>query len=159
MVENAKSISEVTSLLQKSITPLGRREEIRLYSANGRICAENIHSPLSLPTSNNAAVDGFAFHYEWSTSNPNYVYDIVAEIRAGHPYSGKLLPGQAVAIFTGAIVPEELNCIVMQENCILEEKKRVRIRTAFTFSTFLLHSYLLHYHHQDACDYGTHRGH
>ena len=127
MVENAKSISEVTSLLQKSITPLGRREEISLCSANGRICAEHIYSPLSLPTSNNAAVDGFAFHYEWSTSHPNHVYDIVAEIRAGHPYSGKLLPGQAVAIFTGAIVPEELNCIVMQENCILEEKKRVRI--------------------------------
>ena len=59
MVENAKSISEVTSLLQKSITPLGRREEISLCSANGRICAEHIYSPLSLPTSNNAAVDGF----------------------------------------------------------------------------------------------------
>ena len=31
------------------------------------------------PTSNNAAVDGFAFHYEWSTSHPNHVYDIVAD--------------------------------------------------------------------------------
>ena len=130
MLENAKSISEVASSLQQIITPLESREDISLNAAIGRICAEHIDSPLLIPASHNAAVDGFAFHYQWVDANPDYIYEVVAEIRAGHPYSGELLPGQAVAIFTGAIVPAGLDCIVMQENCYLEDEGRVKILTA-----------------------------
>ena len=129
MMENAKSVSEVASLLQQSIRPFAGSEEINLKSAISRICAEDIHSPIALPASNNAAVDGFAIDYEWAISNPEFIYDIVGEIRAGHPFKGEVLKGQAVAIFTGAIVPDGLDCIVMQENCILESEDRVKIAT------------------------------
>jgi molybdopterin molybdotransferase len=37
------------------------------------------------------------------------------------------LQGQAVAIFTGAIVPDGLDCIAMQENCIVESEHMVKI--------------------------------
>ena len=129
MIETPKTISEVASSLQQAITPLESREDISLKSAVGRICAEHIQSPLSIPASHNAAVDGFAFHYEWAISNPDHTYEVVAEIRAGHPFSGEVLPGQAVAIFTGAIVPAGLNCIVMQENCFFEDMCGVKILT------------------------------
>ena len=129
IMENAKSVSEVACLLQQSIRPFEDSEEISLKSATSRICAEDIHSSIALPASNNAAVDGFAVDYEWAISNPEFVYDIVGEIRAGHPFAGEVLKGQAVAIFTGAIVPDGLDCIVMQENCILESEDRVKITT------------------------------
>ena len=64
MMENAKSVSEVARLLQQSIRPFERCEEISLKSATGRICAEDMDSPMALPARNNAAVDGFAFHYD-----------------------------------------------------------------------------------------------
>ena len=127
MIENEKSISQVVSSLQQTVTPLEIREDVSLNSCIGRICAEQIRSPFSIPARHNAAVDGFAFHYEWAIAHPDYMYEVVTEIRAGHPYSGKLLPGQAVAIFTGAILPAGLNCIVMQENCYLEDGSRVKI--------------------------------
>ncbi len=129
MIENAKSISEVASSLQQTITPMESREDISLNSALGRICAEHIYSPFSIPASRNAAVDGFAFHFDWVNTHPDHIYEVVAEIRAGHPYDGELLPGQAVAIFTGAIVPAGLDCVVMQENCCIEDKSRVKILT------------------------------
>ena len=129
MMENAKSVSEVARLLQQSIRPLERWKEISLKSATGRICAENIDSPMSLPARNNAAVDGFAFHYDWAINNPEFIYNVVAEIRAGHPFDGPVLQGQAVAIFTGAVVPNGLDCIAMQENCIIESENRVKIAT------------------------------
>ncbi len=129
MIENTKSISEVGSLLQQTINPMKSREDISLNSAVGRICAETIHSPLSIPASHNAAVDGFAFHYEWAVAHPGHIYEVVAKIRAGHPYSGELLPGQAVAIFTGAILPVGLNCIMMQENCYLKDEGKLKILT------------------------------
>jgi molybdopterin molybdotransferase len=127
MMENAKSVSEVARLLQQSIRPLERCEEISLKSATGRICAEDMDSPMALPARNNAAVDGFAFHYHWAIANPEFIYDVVAEIRAGHPFDGAVLQGQAVAIYTGAIVPDGLDCIAMQENCIVESENKVKI--------------------------------
>ncbi|MDC0462460.1 molybdopterin molybdotransferase MoeA [Alphaproteobacteria bacterium] len=127
MRENAFSISEVTNLLIESVNPLGNRENVPVHLSVGRICDEDVDSRLRLPSSHNAAVDGFAFHYQWAIANPDHRYDIVAQIKAGHPYSGEILPGQAVAIFTGAMVPEGLDCIAMQETCHLDKDKKVRI--------------------------------
>ena len=42
--------------------------------------------------------------------------EIVGESQAGSPYTGKLTAGQGVRIFTGAVVPDDSDTVIMQEN-------------------------------------------
>ena len=42
--------------------------------------------------------------------------EIVGESQAGSPYTGKLTAGQGVRIFTGAVVPDDGDTVIMQEN-------------------------------------------
>ena len=46
---------------------------------------------------------------------------IVAQVLAGHPFSGQIQNGEAVRIMTGAPVPAGANAVIMQEETRIEE--------------------------------------
>ena len=50
-------------------------------------------------------VDGFAIFTEKLEESPDAPMKIVGMARAGHPYIGQIKPGEALRIYTGAIVP------------------------------------------------------
>lgn len=79
------------------------------------ILAKDIVSPFCVPRQNLSAMDGYAIA---SSSNlaKDQIIEIVGESQAGNAYSGKLSAGQGVRIFTGAVVPDSCDTVVMQEN-------------------------------------------
>lgn len=79
------------------------------------ILAEDIVAPFSIPRQNLSAMDGYAVA-QGSALAAGTVIDIIGESQAGSPYNGDVQSGQGVRIFTGAVVPDDCDTVIMQEN-------------------------------------------
>ena len=97
--------------------PLIRRDIVSydLLDSRNHILATDIISPFAVPRQNLSAMDGYALA-QGSTLGANSTIDIVGESQAGSPYNGVIAAGQGVRIFTGAVVPDSCDTVVMQEN-------------------------------------------
>jgi molybdopterin molybdotransferase len=111
-VEKAKSI-----LINNSIE-LTATHTVKVADALGCRLAEDIHAQLDLPPFDQSNVDGYAVR---SSSNENNSWKVIAEIKAGDNSTIELKEGEAVRIFTGAMVPENSDCVIMQEKIIRKE--------------------------------------
>jgi molybdopterin molybdotransferase len=118
--------------LVKPLDPFQDTEIVKLEEAWSRILAETVTSNLDFPHWDNSAMDGYAVKYEdvknCKSDNP-IILDIVEEIPAGYQPKLTLQKGQAARIFTGAVIPQGADTIVIQENTKREGKK-VTIFTA-----------------------------
>jgi molybdopterin molybdotransferase len=118
--------------LVKPLDPSQNTEIVKLEQAWGRILAETVTSNLDFPHWDNSAMDGYAVNYEdvknCNSNNP-IILNIVEEIPAGYQPKISLQKGQAARIFTGAVIPQGADTIVIQENTKREGKK-VTILTA-----------------------------
>jgi molybdopterin molybdotransferase len=63
-------------------------------------------------------MDGFALRLHESND-----YSIIGEIKAGDDSNPELQPGQCVRIFTGAVVPDTANAVIMQEKTVRREQQ------------------------------------
>ncbi|OPH38179.1 molybdopterin molybdenumtransferase MoeA, partial [Moraxella equi] len=86
-----------------------------LLSAIGHVLAQDITASFDIPRQNLSAMDGFALGAGSDlASGSSFV--VIGESCAGKPYQGVVGVGQAVRIFTGAVVPDGCDNVVMQEN-------------------------------------------
>ncbi len=113
--------------LLKSISLNTNNIEIPLEKASERINYKKIDSKLNLPSTANSAVDGYGISSSTYFDNPNTEFTVIGVAKAGHPFKEKVLPGQAIEIYTGAIMPQGIDTIVMHEKCE-RAKKTVRIK-------------------------------
>ena len=93
--------------------PLGRRENVPLARAAGRILAEAIDAPRNLPGFDQAAMDGYAVCLS-GKQDLSLVLPVAGRTSAGDP-PGVLAPGTAHRIMTGAALPDGADTVVMQE--------------------------------------------
>jgi molybdopterin molybdotransferase len=90
-------------------------ETIAIESAQDRILAFDLAARLTQPPFNASAMDGYAIRAADITQLPARL-SVIGTSAAGHPFAGNVGPGQAVRIFTGAVVPIGADAIVIQEN-------------------------------------------
>lgn len=91
-------------------------ERVSLDMAAGRCLARGIASPLSLPSFDNAAMDGFAFRANAETVPAGTAFAVAGMHAAGdgrHAYPG----AEACEIATGARMPEGFDTVVPIERC------------------------------------------
>ena len=108
------SVDEALATVLAAVVPLPV-ERVSLRDARGRVLAQNIVAGLSLPPFANSAMDGYAVR---SQDLPGHLR-LVGESAAGRPFDGSVGPGQAVAISTGAALPEGADTVVMIERTAL----------------------------------------
>ena len=100
------------------MTKLGH-ETVPLIQSLDRIIAEDIVSPINLPSFDNSAMDGYAIHaadsQDASETNPVSL-TVVMDILAGAAPTGHLEKGQAARIMTGAPIPAGATAIVPVED-------------------------------------------
>ena len=108
---------EALEMLKTRLGPIIESETVSLSDSVGRILAENIIAPNSIPRFDNSAVDGYAFRHR--DLNPNKItkLKIIGKIAAGHPTKDSTNIREAWRIFTGAPIPFELDTVIMQEDC------------------------------------------
>ncbi|MGY8855796.1 MAG: molybdopterin molybdotransferase MoeA [Pseudomonadales bacterium] len=97
--------------------PLQKRavNTLKLLCSLNHILAQDIASPFDVPRQNLSAMDGYAIA-KGSELSENSTIEIVGESQAGSAYTGKTAAGRGVRIFTGAVVPDCCDTVIMQEN-------------------------------------------
>jgi len=96
-------------------------ESVALAEAHGRTLAEEIRADRDFPATDRSAMDGFAVR-STDAGEPGASLRILGELRAGvSPRSVRVDPGGAVRIFTGGVVPEGADAVVMVE--LVEEDR------------------------------------
>ncbi len=92
----------------------GHVEEVSLGQSCTRILAREISSDVELPPFNRSAMDGFAVQAADLEKTP-VTLDVVMDVPAGGVPEGRVGPGQAASIMTGAPVPEGADTVIMVE--------------------------------------------
>jgi molybdopterin molybdotransferase len=90
-------------------------ERVAVRSALQRVLAEPIVSPLAVPAYNNSAMDGYAVRGADLPSSGVGELRVIGTALAGAPFRGQVEPGTAVRIMTGAVLPQDTDTVVMQE--------------------------------------------
>ncbi|MFH3478982.1 molybdopterin molybdotransferase MoeA [Xanthobacter variabilis] len=108
------SVEEALSRVTHSVTPLGI-EEVPVEQAAGRVLAADLIARRSQPPADMSAMDGYAVRAADISITPATL-TVIGESAAGRPFVGGMGPGQAVRIFTGAVMPEGADTVVIQEN-------------------------------------------
>ncbi|QQS71903.1 MAG: molybdopterin molybdotransferase MoeA [Flavobacteriales bacterium] len=86
-------------------------EAVPLLNALGRFAVNDVVAPFDHPLFDCSAMDGYAFRF----SEEVKAWTVVGEVPAGDAFSRGLQAGECVRIFTGAMMPEGADTVVMQE--------------------------------------------
>ena len=106
------SIEEARRRVLAEIRPQAP-EAVPLERALGRVLAADVASPVDVPPFDTSAMDGFAVGAPVAGD-----LEVVGESRAGHPSPVPVREGTAVAISTGAAIPEGTVAVVPVERTV-----------------------------------------
>jgi molybdopterin molybdotransferase len=86
-------------------------EKASLADAAGRWAAEDVRALRTQPARDLSAMDGYAIRFA-DAMGP---WRVIGESAAGRAFAGSVGPGEAARIFTGAVVPEGTDTVIIQE--------------------------------------------
>jgi molybdopterin molybdotransferase len=110
-------VREALDFMLAAARPVAMVETLSTLAANGRVLAQAQVSGMNVPTHDNTQMDGYAVRAADCASGAATL-TVSQRIPAGH-VGQPLLPGTAARIFTGALIPEGADAVVMQEQCEL----------------------------------------
>ena len=111
----ALSAPDVNVFLSELVEPVRESEDVGIFDALGRVLAQDLISPLSVPPHDNSAMDGYAFAGEQLCADAPLALEVVGTALAGKAWQGQVAAGQCVKIMTGAIMPAGVDTVVPQE--------------------------------------------
>ena len=121
-----RPVAEARAAILAPLSPMPV-EKVALAHAFGRVLAEDVTASLSHPAAAVSAMDGWAVRAADLASLP-VLLPVAGESGAGHPYSGPLPDGQAVRIFTGALLPDGADTIIIQEEAEKQGADQVQVQ-------------------------------
>ncbi len=110
-------VVELLAWIDRQAKPLDG-ETVPLARAVGRVLAQSVVATVAVPGFDRAAMDGYAVQAEETFGASPYnplELALVGESLPGQPYSGHLMPGQAVRIMTGSPVPSGADAVIPVE--------------------------------------------
>lgn len=125
---NSLPVSRAQELILSLVAPVTGFERAFVRLGLNRVLAEDVIAPVNVPAHDNSAMDGYALrHADLSEGGKTgeTTLDVVGTAFAGRPFAGIVPQGSALRIMTGAIVPEGLDTIVIQEVARTEGSKVV----------------------------------
>lgn len=105
---------EALNIVLKDVQPIGV-EKLPLKQAANKTLAIDLTSLRTQPPFDASAMDGYAVRQSDVSSLPT-ILKVIGESKAGTPFDAPIQQGEAVRIFTGAVVPGGADTIIIQEN-------------------------------------------
>ncbi|CAM2802751.1 Molybdopterin molybdenumtransferase [Methylobacterium mesophilicum] len=128
-------VAEALGRVLASIPAPVEAETVPLARAAGRTLAADVAASRTQPPFPASAMDGYAVRFA-DASVVGASLRSIGTSAAGHGFPGRIGPGEAVRIFTGAPVPEGADAILIQEDAEAEGES-VRVMEAVEQSRFI----------------------
>jgi len=109
------SVDEAVQRVLRAFAPLPA-ETVALTEALGRVLARDAMATLDHPPAPMSAMDGYAMRA--ADAHAGTELAVIGEAPAGRPFDGPVGAGQAVRIFTGGVVPDGADAVVIQEDAV-----------------------------------------
>lgn len=107
------SVEDAVARITAAFAPV-TSETIPIGECAGRTLAENAIARVTQPPFPVSAMDGYAVKSADAQTGAHL--RVIGASPAGHPFSGKMGAGETVRIFTGGVVPDDADAIVIQED-------------------------------------------
>lgn len=117
MSEAPLDLDDAIAAIVAECRAVSGEERVSGTGAVGRFLAAPVDAPRSLPPFRASAMDGYALRHGDLHGEPPYALRVTGSSLAGHPWQTPTAPGCCVRIFTGAAVPDDLDTVVLQEDC------------------------------------------
>jgi len=107
------SIEEARARILEPLTPTPA-ETVPIAAALGRVAAVPVIARRTQPPFDVSAMDGYALPSV--DGHEGARLRLIGSAPAGHPFAGRLGRGEAVRIFTGSVMPEGADAVLLQED-------------------------------------------
>ena len=94
-------------------------EMVALDSAHHRVLARDVAALRTQPPQAMSAMDGYAVR-SVDAPRPAAWLKVTGEVAAGRPFERAVGAGEAVRIFTGGVIPEGADAVIIQEDTVIE---------------------------------------
>jgi len=112
---NSLPVDRARELILDLLSAVGGHERVFVRQALDRVLAEDVISPIDVPSHDNSAMDGWAVRFDDLAAAGETRLKHVGTAFAGRAFDGKLGAGDTARIMTGAILPPGADCVVIQE--------------------------------------------
>ncbi|MBW2092130.1 MAG: molybdopterin molybdotransferase MoeA, partial [Deltaproteobacteria bacterium] len=126
-----KTVEEVLSIINSFDTL--DAEQVPLDQAVSRVIAQAVVAKEDIPQFDRSAMDGYAVRAQdtfGATEALPALFDIVGEVSMGQPPDFEIAPGQAARVWTGGMIPQGSDAVVMVEYARLVDEKTVELAKA-----------------------------
>jgi molybdopterin molybdotransferase len=110
------AVEEAAARIVKAFAPV-ESETVALERAFGRVLAEDARARMTQPPAPVSSMDGYAVRAA-DAAAPGATLRVAGASPAGHPYGKAISEGETVRIFTGGVVPDGADSIVIQEDAV-----------------------------------------
>jgi len=117
---DALPVASVREIIERVVTPVEAIERVAIRTALGRVLAEDLISPIDVPSSDNSAMDGYAVRADDLAATGPTALRVAGTALAGQPFAESAGHGEAVRVMTGALMPEGFDTVVIQESVVVE---------------------------------------
>ena len=111
-------VADALSEILAGAKPL-EEEMVALDAAFHRVLARDVAAKRTQPPQAMSAMDGYAVSVA-DASRVNARLKVIGEVAAGRPFDRKLGPGEAARIFTGGVIPDGADAVVIQEDTVVD---------------------------------------
>ena len=116
----ALPVASANAIIGRLLSPVRETEMLPVREALGRVLAEDVVSPINVPSNDNSAMDGWALRYADLAADGDTPLREVGTAFAGRAYGGAVGPGECVRVMTGAVMPGDTDTVVPQEFARIE---------------------------------------
>jgi molybdopterin molybdotransferase len=111
-------VADALAAILAGAEPLGE-EMVALDAAYHRVLARDVAALRTQPPQAMSAMDGYAVRAA-DAARIKARLKVIGEVAAGRPFDRALGPGEAARIFTGGVIPDGADAVVIQEDTVVD---------------------------------------
>src|SRR5215472_8646495 len=111
-------VADALAAILAGAEPLAE-EMVALEEGYHRVLARDVAARRTQPPQAMSAMDGYAVRAA-DAAAVNAKLRVIGEVAAGRPFGRAIGPGEAARIFTGGVIPEGADAVVIQEDTVAD---------------------------------------